>query len=317
MSRFSKFWLIDGFWGDIDRSWQVGGPTIDHENCSEYAVYDTYTVNLANLVEDSVEDAEEFAEIVKYYADHLVKELELLTKYLYDEVFFIIHSRDYEWVLDVMVVAPVNPEDFLQYEYDMVQEDARKCIEIAKLYDTMNFDDAVKAVLGDISEEDLEDWENLLDWDWLRDFIQRFEEGMKELEDFRERCAVRNGYLYDIDVMGLYILEQGEYADENIVLFKPSPDSSLRYIMDRKTLRIWPLRYLTPFESRPVLHFCRYLSEVYSGAEDNAEAESRKSEALKSLFEALGRPVEASRTAEFAELLARAGYVKEALMLAL
>jgi len=305
--------------GDSDFSWQVGGPTIDYENCSEYAVYDTYTVDLTDLIANDGEDScEDVAwDAANDYVDYLTKNLELLTKYLYDDIFFIVSSSNYGWMLDIKVVAPVNPEDFLQNEYDMTQDDARKCIEMAKLYDKMDFVDAVKTVLGDeVSEEGLEDWENLLDWDWLLDFSQRFEEGMKELEDFRKRCAVTNGYLYDVDATGLYILEQGEYADENIILLKPEPNSSLRYILDRKTLRIWPLRYLAPFESRPVLHFCRYLS-VYSGAEDDAEAESRKSEALKSLFEALGESVEASRTAEFAELLARAGCRKEALMLAL
>ncbi len=333
MPRYSRFWLIDGFRGDSDHSWQIGGPKIDYENRNEYAVYDTYTVDLANLVEDPVEDAEGFTEIVNCYVDDLVKELELLTEYLYDDIFFIMASNNYGWTYDVMVAAPVNPGDFLQYEYDMTQADARKCIEIAKLYDKMDFDDAVKTVLGDNGEseewlERLEDLERLLDWDWLLDFTQRFEEGMKELEDFRRRCAVSKGCLYDVDITGLYTLEQGEYADENIILFKSEPNSSLRYIMDRKTQRIWPFHYLSSFENKPALYFCMYLSEVYSYSgsgdetekENETEVESRKSKALKSLkflFEALGEPVETSRIAEFAEPLARAGYRKEALTLAL
>ena len=165
--------------------------------------------------------------------------------------------------------------------------------------------------------------------------VQRFEDSEKELEDFKKRCTVERGYLCCVDVTGLYTLERGEYADGNIILFKPSPDSRLRYVLDRKTMRVLYCHSLGPFESKPALHLCRYLSAVYTdyrvctgsegknGADKGQEGqkggqkERLKQEALEALFRTCWPVEDESRLVRFAEILAKAGHKKDALMLAL
>ncbi|ADC64725.1 hypothetical protein Ferp_0552 [Ferroglobus placidus DSM 10642] len=321
----SKFWLISGFHGNRDFSQQIGGPVIDIPHCDYYAVYEEYTMNLTDLCRpdpdlSETEAAEMFAELANAYLDEVTEKLKLLVEYLYDDVFFIVSNRDYPsmLVVDIYAVAPVEPEDYLRQEYDYFI-DAETLVKIAKAYDRLNNEEeAIKAVLGNISEEELERWIGF-DWQDVLDAAERHENAMKELEDFRRRCRVEKGYLVDVDVTGLYTLHQGEYRDENIVLFRPREDSSLRYIMDRKTLRIWSIQHSPLFEHRPVLHLCRYIEAcLKSEAEADAEKEARKREALEALFNSLGEPIDlAGREEQFAECLIGIGLKKEALALTL
>jgi len=322
----SKFWLIDGFSGDRRDSWQIGGPTIDYENHKEYAVYETYTIDIYEFCElcrgdSDYENAEEDDEVAwgaaNEWADGLLESCRLLTEWLYDDIFFIARSNHYGYEIRLMVVAPVDPIELLQDEYRLTTSSARKCVEIAKRYSTIDFKDAVRGVLGTESAklpDSTDPYELDLDWDWLLDLSERFEGSMSELNDFKKRCSVEKGSLTQIDSTGLYTIDHGEYADENIAVFKSEPKSFSRYVFDRKNRKVWFLRsgWRMHLENRPAFHLCRYIAAVYS---ENPGKERQKAAALEALFSTLGEPI--SNAKQFVEPLARVGCRKEALILAL
>jgi len=274
----SRFWLIDGYVGDSygRDSLQIGGPTISYENCNYYAVYDTFRIHWWHY-----DDLDDSCDVSSDW-EGIKSSLEGLTKYLYDEMFFIA-SFD-RLVITLMVVGPKSPEDVDVFEPHEV-EAARK-----HLNGELSKDDLEKLFDEGVLECSYE-WEDLL---WL---VGAEKVAGEEHRDFKNRCVFSSGsgYLIEIRCDDLWFVLDGFYSDSNIIFIKRSEYRAV--LINRSSHRFWRL----PLNRRVVLAIRDYVSGKTTAEE---------------LFKALGHS-DISNEEDVARTLLEYGFRKEALMLAL